>query len=271
MPRHRIELLWVPFPVVLRLGHVVILLRCAPCLVNATPYILNSRYGPDDGPKKSDQERICSARIDRRTIRKAPHIRCRTTLLQSSAQFWPTTIGSMPACWRVRERARRWWRWSIASEEVSQPRPTIAFSGTETLSIVEYPAGVFVPRENAFPALFLKFSNDAVKGVSTRVAKLKATIIYREGGIETRRITASWLERGSGELFFDVDSSHKLILCFIFKDELCTFSQASQIAHRRTFWTGELHSFGKHETLTAVVRLTGTSSGIATLKGNLKF
>jgi hypothetical protein len=156
------------------------------------------------------------------------------------------------------------------SAEDEEPKPNIAYSGVETIGIVEEDNGFFVPREHSFPAVLVKFSNDAVRGAQTKGALVKATIVYRKTGDEILRVKGAWLERASGEMYFEVDSSHKLILCFVFNDELCTLDKFSRIAHGRTWWQTTLKKLSGVEHFNAVVRLTSTSSGFCYFEGEFE-
>lgn len=157
-----------------------------------------------------------------------------------------------------------------APGNIAERKPNIAYVGTEMLCIVEYDHGVFVPRENTFPAVVIKFSNDAVMGASTKSVSVKGTIVYRDAGNEILRVMGAWLEQIPGHVQFEVDSSHKLIICFVLNDELCTLKKFSQIAHRREWWQADLQKFGSLEKFTALVRLTNSFSGYCYFEGEFE-
>lgn len=100
-------------------------------------------------------------------------------------------------------------------DAVRTAKANIARSGAKIMCVRESTnGGVFFEQDGGqnFAAV-VQFSNDAIKGTENKSAWIKATVIYRDREMERLRTTGSWLGQNSGDTYFGVDDSHKLIIC----------------------------------------------------------
>jgi hypothetical protein len=153
------------------------------------------------------------------------------------------------------------------------PRANLVFCSSDTIAIQESWSsdGVFFQHDRGNIAAVVRFSNDAVIGAKNEEAVVKAAIIYRDGARELLRVTGCWLEQGgAGVVRFRVDDSHKLIIGLIQGGEFCVLDKCEVLAHRRRRWTTKLNRLGKMPKITALVRLTGASSGYCYFEGEFE-
>lgn len=152
------------------------------------------------------------------------------------------------------------------------PRANIAVCSPDTIAIQESwsSGGLFFQHNDGNIAAVVRFSNDAVIGAKNKEAVVKAAVIYRDGARELLRVTGCWLEQGAGEVRFRVDDSHKLIIGLIQGGEFCALDKREVHAHRRRGWVTDLHRLGEMPKITALVRLTGASSGYCYFEGEFE-
>jgi hypothetical protein len=152
------------------------------------------------------------------------------------------------------------------------PKANITFCGPNITAIQESwnGGGVFFQKDDGHVAAVVQFSNDAVMGAKNKEAVVKAAIIYQDGAKELQRVTGCWLEQPSGEVQFKVYDSHKLIVGFMQGGEFCVLGKREIPAHRRRDWGTYLHCLGEMPKITALVRLTGVSSGHCYFEGQFE-
>jgi hypothetical protein len=152
------------------------------------------------------------------------------------------------------------------------PKANIAFRGPIITAIQESwnDGGVFFQKDDGHVAAVVQFSNDAVMGAKNKQAVVKAAITYQDGAKELLRVTGCWLEQRAGEVQFEVHDSHELIVGFMQGGEFCVLGKREIPAHRRRDWGTYVHRLDEVPKITALVHLTGVSSGYCYFEGQFE-
>jgi len=138
----------------------------------------------------------------------------------------------------------------LVPEPAQGHSPLLTLSGTGIGYVMPTDYGVWSETGRGRAALIAQFSNEARADGPNAKITARATLMFRRGGNEVRRVTGAWLDEPTELAEFPVDQSHSIIVGFVDSNSL-------QIVNKKRVKV-DLNS---DEVRTDLVVLEGTSEG----------